>query len=196
MGKVPFFPRVFVILVILAYFVGGYLFVGFMPHEWSFEHYIVIDKLCPVIPSFVIFYVLAYIFVLAPAFLFDDEKEFYWIAANYILLMSIAYLTFMLVPLEQNMDFVLGSDFFSSVVGFIHAGDTNFNNFPSLHVALSMFAFFVISRKNKTVGRYLFIMPVLIILSTMFIKQHLFVDLIGGAALALCVNWFYGRYAP
>jgi membrane-associated phospholipid phosphatase len=61
------------------------------------------------------------------------------------------------------------------------------NAFPSLHVSLTSTISMFVYGKNRKVGIVLLIITFFIILSTMFVKQHVFLDVIGGLMLAFVI---------
>jgi membrane-associated phospholipid phosphatase len=61
------------------------------------------------------------------------------------------------------------------------------NAFPSLHVSLTLTISMFVYGKNRKVGIVLLIITFFIILSTMFVKQHVFLDVIGGLMLAFVI---------
>ena len=92
-------------------------------------------------------------------------------------------------------------------MGFIYSTDTNTNVFPSIHVYNSVGAAILIFKshilkKYNWVKISAVVLSTLIIMSTVFLKQHSIVDVFGGliwAALmyipVYCVNWSKVREA-
>ena len=70
-----------------------------------------------------------------------------------------------------------------------YASDKPLNAFPSLHVGMSTLATLFVYRKRKKLGLAVLPVTVLIILSTVFIKQHVLLDVAGGLVLAGLVYW-------
>jgi membrane-associated phospholipid phosphatase len=71
------------------------------------------------------------------------------------------------------------------------------NTFPSLHVALTSSITAFVYEKDTKIGMVLIPLTFLIILSTIFIKQHVVLDIIGGLMLAFFIfkikNVFDGK---
>jgi membrane-associated phospholipid phosphatase len=74
---------------------------------------------------------------------------------------------------------------------FVHNIDAPYNCFPSQHVAYSWLGAFIALKFNPLIGIFVTIAAILISLSTMFIKQHWFVDVLSGIAVALFVYWVF-----
>ena len=78
----------------------------------------------------------------------------------------------------------------TKMMQFIYNTDTNTNVFPSIHTFNSVGAFIIICKshilgKLKSVKIVSAILSVLIIMSTVILKQHSIVDLIGGVVLGI-----------
>jgi len=163
------------------------------------------DDLIPFCEWFVIPYVLwfVYIVVVMAFVLFTSRKEFYKASIYMFAGMSMCLLICTLWPNGQDLrvDEFAKDNILTSLMGFIYSADTNTNVFPSIHVYNSVGAVILIS-KNYILRKYNWlkisatILSILIILSTMFLKQHSVIDVLGGLALAAfmyipvyAVNW-------
>ena len=65
------------------------------------------------------------------------------------------------------------------------AVDTPRNCFPSMHVAICLFASFALARQNKNLGIIFGLWSCAIIISTLLLKQHYLADLAGGFIIAI-----------
>lgn len=63
--------------------------------------------------------------------------------------------------------------------------DSPSNCFPSLHVAVAIFSWLAIRRKSRVIAITLALASLLTIASTLTLKQHFFLDIIGGALTAI-----------
>jgi len=80
--------------------------------------------------------------------------------------------------------------FFDQLVYYIYYLDLGYNSFPSLHVALSLTCSLICFNYNPKY-KWLFIWAGLIILSTVLVKQHYILDVVGGLVLGvLGFLWF------
>ena len=153
------------------------------------------DSNMPYISFFVIFYVVWYLFlVFCPIIIYRYEKnklkEYF---VTYMVCSIISSIIFVFFPTTINRPSVDNNNFFNILVNFIYSNDTPaLNCFPSLHALYSMLWILYIGF-NKKVNRVyrliISILCILIILSTLFIKQHAIVDLLGSLlVLILSVN--------
>ena len=83
---------------------------------------------------------------------------------------------------------------FVDMVKHLYNGDTPTNIFPSIHVYNSIAVFLAVRnsehlKKNHLIQWCSFSLTVLIRLSTLFLKQHTVVDLIGAIAFAIPANY-------
>ncbi len=150
-----------------------------------------IDKAIPFIPIFIIPYVLWYLFlIVVPCILYhQDRKMFYWyLVANFLIdtvatLIFIFYPTLLIRP-ELHIDSI-----FTWLLNLIYVGDTPaLNCFPSIHCASCFVAIFIMIKGNKIKNKYRFmtsIFALFIIASTLFIKQHVVIDVVGAFVVAL-----------
>ncbi len=83
---------------------------------------------------------------------------------------------------------MLGDDIFSRITRRVYANDNPYNCFPSIHVFTTAYSCFIIKEgyfRDKLWFRYpLNLLGILIILSTLFVKQHVVLDGVAGTALA------------
>ena len=150
------------------------------------------DDLIPFCEWFVIPYVLwfVYIFVVMAFVLFTSRKEFYKASAYMFIGMSVCLLICTVWPNGQDLrvDEFTKDNVLTSLMGFIYHADTNTNVFPSIHVYNSVGAVILIFKSHilknyKWVKASSVVLSTLIILSTMFLKQHSVIDVLGGLAL-------------
>jgi membrane-associated phospholipid phosphatase len=77
---------------------------------------------------------------------------------------------------------------------FLYAVDSAANCFPSLHVSLAVLAATGVLREGKNFSALVVIWAILITLSTMTTKQHYFVDVIGGLAVAIICRLVVSKF--
>ena len=76
-----------------------------------------------------------------------------------------------------------GTDFFTALLHTVYSSDQPYNAFPSLHAGFSILA--VLSLNRSMPGyKALVVWGILIAVSTVFVKQHYVLDVLGGSLLA------------
>jgi hypothetical protein len=98
--------------------------------------------------------------------------------------MAVGFVVFRYFPIEMQKTYATGDDWFSKLAYFQQSKDTAYNNFPSLHVGLNVYAYALIAWQSKRISPAWLVLPVLIIISTLLVKQHLVIDVLGGLVLA------------
>lgn len=148
-----------------------------------------IDNLIPFNKYFIIFYATWYVYVaFFLAYLCIFNKVNYWkLLLSLSLGMITAYLIFYLFPTTVPRPVLSGNDIFTNMIRLLYANDNPYNCLPSIHVLNTMLVEIYITL-NKNTSRILKIVcniiGIFIILSTMFIKQHVFLDVLSAAILA------------
>ena len=128
-------------------------------------------------------------------FFFKDVDEFYRFGLYLALGMSISLFICQIFPNGTNlrpMNLDPNKNIFTHMVAFIYRTDTPTNVFPSIHVfnsiathvAVVRSKFFYNNMKVKTVS---FIIMISICLSTLFLKQHSFLDVVGATILSYVI---------
>ena len=157
----------------------------------------VLDDMIPFNELFIIPYLLWFFYIPAVfVFLFYHSKnEFYRLCAFEFSGMTIALFICTIYPngLHLRMEEIHRQNIFVHMTQFIYTNDTPTNVFPSIHVFATLAAHLCLIKsphmKNSNPRKYLkFIsgcLAVLICMSTVFLKQHSIIDLIGGILLAI-----------
>ena len=182
------------------YRLGNTLSVVLGTIQWSFDCKIpVIDDLFPVIPVFSVIYLYSYIFwIMGPMAVSLTRKRNF---ANYIIGLSLAYLIgflcFIFVPTymdrvkEGLMEYGSKPGIFNALLNTIYAADGSekaFNLIPSYHCLISTYCYLGVRKQpeiSKGFQNYSLIMAILIVLSTLFTKQHYIIDCITGIGISI-----------
>lgn len=177
--------RLGVCLLTLIYFQVGYKW-GYRLHDGPgvIEGVTGLDTALPLVPEFIVFYMIGYFFVFAPCFIVRERQAFRAAIIAFCVCMGIAFLFFRFFPIEMHKTYATGDDWFSKLTFFQQSKDTPYNNFPSLHVGLNVYAYMLIAWQWQRISAAWLVLPVLIIISTLLVKQHLLIDVLGGIALA------------
>ena len=154
-----------------------------------------IDDMIPFIPYFVIFYFLWYIFLfLIPLLILKYDKKVF----DKYILVSVVYtllevIIFILLPTTMNRADFIVNNMSTFLVDLAYKVDYPVRNlFPSAHCAFALLFIMATLDLKKLNIKYkllIIISSILIILSTVFVKQHVIVDFIG--AFCIIVPMYY-----
>ncbi len=176
--------HVFVLLYVIVYFIWFFT----LENRSAANHYIVYCKIDDYIPFnelFVIPYILwfAYICIVVLYLMLTSVKDFYKCTAFLFIGMTICLIIYTFWPNAQNLRVTSfeRNNIFTQLVNWFYSNDTPTNVCPSIHVYNSIGAHIALmhcekTKKNKLVMTASWILMISICLSTMFIKQHSFVD--------------------
>ena len=152
-----------------------------------------IDSLIPFNTLAIVPYCIWYFLIfIIPYYYYKKDKELISIyIVSYVLITIIANIIFIVCPTTVNRPTVSGNDIFSIMTKIVFFVDNEpLNCFPSLHCAISfLWIIYTLSMKNsnKYFKLFITIISILIIISTLFIKQHVFIDMIGGICITSLV---------
>lgn len=138
----------------------------------------------PLIKSFVYFYDLWYPFIVLNTFIIYkyDRKLFSMLIATMLIATVMAHITFIIYPSMVLRPDINVTGLTSWILDFTYKTDTPaINCLPSMHcIYCFVTSYYIIKCKNMSIKKRLpvVIFSALIVLSTMFIKQHILEDVI------------------
>lgn len=174
--------------------------------ENAIEVYCKLDDFIPFLEIFVIPYFLWFIYIaIGHIFLiFASPKEFVRMCIFLYTGMTICLAIYFLFPnyqdLRINYQSLGRSNIFIDAIKSVQALDDNYSVFPSIHClnSIGMHIALVKSKKivkcRKLIIWFSFILTVLIIMSTVCLKQHSILDFFGAAILS--VPLYFLAYKP
>ncbi len=180
-------------------------FLALEKHVTTHYHVIQIrlDEHIPFIEYFIIPYLLWFVFIVVVFlyFFLTDVPGFYKMAGFMFTGMTIFLIISTIFPNGQDLRPVVfeRDNIFVDMVRILYRADTCTNVFPSLHVFNSLSACIAIGesralKKHRGVCCGAYVLAGLIILATVFLKQHSVVDVFGAALMACILYQFV--YAP
>lgn len=152
-----------------------------------------LDDYIPFVEYFVVPYLLWFLFIALGAFylFFTDKKGFLRMAVFLIAGMTAFLIICTVFPngLHLRPEEFARDNIFTDLVKYVYSTDTPTNVLPSMHVFNSLGLCIGLTRSASVKRRPLAcvgirILTILIILSTMFLKQHSVTDVIAGLALS------------
>lgn len=162
-----------------------------------------IDDKIPFIEYFIVPYLLWFVFIAAVFlyFFFTDVDGFYKLAKISFAGMTIFLIVSTIMPNGLAIRPVVfeRDNIFVDMVKMLYRTDTPTNVFPSLHVFNSLAACIAIKNskklnEHKAICMGAYILTALIIMATMFLKQHSVFDVMAGFLMAYTLYQFV--YAP
>ena len=130
-------------------------------------------------------------------FFFTDVEGFYKLAKLSFIGMTIFLLISTVFPNGLTLRPVVfpRDNIFTDMVRMLYLADTPTNVFPSLHVFNSLAACIAIAqseqlKKHPVISNGAYILAGLIILATMFLKQHSVIDVMGAVLMAYTLYQF------
>jgi membrane-associated phospholipid phosphatase len=159
-------------LPINAFSVGRPSFTLFLPGE---------ERL-PFLPVFEYLYVLSYFVGPLLMVTMRDYVAFRHLLKATGLTLLVAYTTYLVFPVYLERPHLEVSSFHTWLLSIQYL-DKSYNHFPSLHVAFGWLAVFA-SQVTTSTRIGLGVVASAIGVSTLFVKQHYFVDVLFGVALA------------
>lgn len=152
-----------------------------------------IDDKIPFVEYFIIPYLLWFVFIAGWGlyFFFTNVEDFYKLAKLTIIGMTLFLIFSTLVPNGLNLrpEVFERDNIFVDLVRFVYRVDTPTNVFPSLHVFNSLAVCIAIHeskelKKHKRICYASYILAGLIVLATVFLKQHSVYDVLMAFVMA------------
>ncbi|MCR5507924.1 MAG: phosphatase PAP2 family protein [Lachnospiraceae bacterium] len=184
-------------LLPLLMFMAAYLFLFSViekadPPSYLYT-YMRIDRLIPFCEYFVIPYFAWFLMIPCVCIYLLVKKESEYKRISYMLVfgMSVFIVFSLIIPTKLYLrpSFVPDNNVFCRMVSYLYTIDTSTNVFPSIHVYNTCVAMQAVMRSNTRLFKKplmrvaIDVLSVLIILSTVFIKQHSLLDVVGALIL-------------
>lgn len=151
-----------------------------------------LDMMIPFVPFFIIFYVLAYVqWIIGFIMIGRGNREMaIHVFIGELIAKVIAMFCFILIPttmegLRPSVESLQGGGIWCQLTAWIYTLDAPDNLFPSIHCLESWVCFRGALKLEKVPKWYvyvMFVMTLLVFASTVLVKQHVFVDILGGVA--------------
>lgn len=184
--------------IIAIYFVVYLILFGYLEQRPVRAYHVVhtvFDDMIPFCEIFIIPYLLWFPYVILTVVYFcsairingniSSWSSIWWWEWRFSLLFPTSIRIFSISALQYSRN-----NIFTQLIAEIYRTDTPTNILPSIHVFNSLAVYFAIHhcqalKDKKWIQRGSLILSILIILSTMFIKQHSVIDVCLGTTLAL-----------
>ncbi|WP_049895191.1 phosphatase PAP2 family protein [Paenibacillus antibioticophila] len=164
------------------------VFYGILNHPGNhvYSLKIKLDLLVPFIPSFIIPYLLWYPFItfVLITLAFKNRHIYFQTLLALCVGLVTSYIFFALFQTGIERPIPTESNFIHHLVRFVYSHDQPYNCFPSIHVLTSYLMIKGARILKKTIWVMISVMSIFIIVSTVFVKQHVLADVIGGVLVA------------
>ncbi|MDV7341514.1 phosphatase PAP2 family protein [Terasakiella sp. A23] len=199
---VEMFDYIINVLMAVVLIVGGYQFYFFpqrRPIRQAIEFSSRLDDKIPFMPQWVWIYSgLYYPVIILVVLTIDSFEKFNYTVFSFLLLLVFQLFFFFILPVSTPKhwrEYSTTENIHTRFLAFVHKFDSSTNSFPSMHVSVAMLcALHLDQNLVSAVGQYsviAFAFPVLIAISTLFTKQHYWIDLPAGAVLGWGVFEIY-----
>ncbi|RXZ80546.1 inositol phosphorylceramide synthase [Paenibacillaceae bacterium] len=164
-----------------------YVFINQEP-QFSRTLYTDLDDVIPFLKIFIVPYMIwmPFLYGCFIYFYFKDRRLYYHTMLAYVVSVLICYGIYMVFQTTVPRAELLQTDLLSRMVQFVYTNDQPFNCFPSIH-CLSSYLLFMAALKSKAISRravlVIGIVTWSIIVSTVFVKQHVVIDVFAGVML-------------
>lgn len=144
-----------------------------------------IDEMFSFTPIWILVYFSSYVSIpISYLVLFYKIKSFF--IRSFLSLTFLSFTIFMLFPTTVprfELDYKNMNSIYELLFKLLYSADSPTNCIPSLHVSTAFLIFYLsISFKRKLLISSTLVYAILVSLSTMFVKQHLFLDVVTGFA--------------
>lgn len=154
-----------------------------------FDFSLPIDDVIPFVPAFSVIYLLAFVqWTVGFILIARDSRELCCrVISGEIISKLICMALLLLVPTTMTRAEIVSDGFFDTIVRYIYRLDAADNMFPSIHCLESWVCFRGAMQMRKTGPWYRYftlLFSILVFASTVLIKQHAVVDIVGGVLTA------------
>lgn len=186
----------------LSIFIYGIIYIilfALLENRTNVDFHIIdtpIDHIIPFCEFFIVPYLFWFVYMLIAVLFFifinPDKKEYYQLFFSLGFGMTLFLIISYVYPngLQLRPDSMIRDNIFTDVVTLLYRHDSSTNVLPSIHVYNSL-AIHIALAKSKMLqdDKWLiwvsFILTCLIVLSTMFLKQHSVIDVVAGIILCM-----------
>lgn len=186
-------------LVILIYSILYLILFFYLEHRIVYGYHVVdtvFDSYIPFCEFFIVPYLLWFPYMIGTVWYFifrnHNKREYYQLTMNLMMGMTVFLIVSYLYPnvLHLRPTEFPRENIFTDMVRWLYRTDTSTNVLPSIHVFNSLAIHMALTncealKDRKWIRRGSLVLTILIIMSTMFLKQHSVIDVCMGSTLAL-----------
>ena len=184
---------VLLIIFLIFYQCFIYFIAKFTPFEMNLLAS-KIDGAIPFVPWFIFFYVLWYLMLFLVPFTFYkyDSEKFYEYFLSCMISITICGIIYFVFPTFIVRDSININGISTFLVDLIYKMDTPaLNCLPSMHCLICFLFIIYCNLSAKIPNRYKYVinaLSVLVVLSTLFVKQHILIDVISSLIISILIS--------
>lgn len=180
--KYAYLPLLMVVLMNFLTYNGSKIITN---HLYHYNTYSFIDEIIPFVPIFISIYILSYIqWIIGFINISKENKQTcYKFLSAELIAKTICLFFFIVFPTTLIRPEIVGNSLWENLTKFIYRADAPVNLFPSIHCLESWICFrgsMSLKSVSKPYKIFMFIFSGLVCASTVLVKQHVFIDIIGG----------------
>ena len=161
----------------------GYFWTNRRPAKYYFESKL--DKKIKLIPIFIVPYVSYYFLIIFSYFVLSKTTDSNLFFISTIIANFTATIFWYFLPNGVKRPKIKATGPLSKILAWIYQNDGDSNGFPSAHVYISLISIYYFLLRFSDHRAFFFIWCLLILLSTIFTKQHYVIDILGGIIFAI-----------
>lgn len=172
--------------ILILYFLLGYFGCGYinMVRTHYFNVGFPFESSIPFIPFFIVGYTSVYIALIITYAVIDDYAVFKKAFIFFIVMASIHFLLFLLVPVKiTRPDVHDAQGVMNHLTYYYYLIDNPVNCFPSLHVSFPLAATIALWDYKRNWAYLILAFTIFIAFSVIFVKQHYIMDVLAGAII-------------
>jgi membrane-associated phospholipid phosphatase len=148
-----------------------------------------VDRYIPLVVGWVWPYLSYFPMCFLPALLLRSMENLRRIALAYAIEFGLGFVCFYLIPMRMAQPEIVGTSLSHDAMRWLYRADVGYNIFPSLHTANAVMIACAFYRLHpRPWGVLVWIWALLIVCSTVLVKQHYAIDLVAGIALAFLAD--------
>jgi membrane-associated phospholipid phosphatase len=173
-------------LVVVALLASGYFLLN-KPRESAHFLELATDDWIPLVPGFVFPYISLYLLLVLSVWRFlKAQTRLFSLAALAVCIdLVISYIIYILFQTRIERPVLSGFDVSSDILRWIYSIDEPYNAFPSLHTSSAVLCTLLWRKIDSRFWLVILVWAGFIVASTVLTKQHYFVDILGGLAVAV-----------
>lgn len=191
MKKEAYYPLLLLLIIPLLSLV--YVLLNQLPLRVN-NLYTDLDHAIPFVKGFILAYMvwMPFLYLTLVYFFFHDRSAYYQTLIAYTGSVLICYAIYLIFQTTVPRPELVGTDWLSRFVQFVYTNDAPYNCFPSIH-CLSSYLLLRAAAKSRSIPRkaklLIGIIAWLVIISTLFVKQHVVLDAAAGIMLGHAAYW-------